>query len=263
MLLGDQVYADETPDKIRRLAQAPARAPPPRRTGDPGGRLRRVHEALPGLVDRPGDPLAALLRAERDDLRRPRDHRRLEHAPPPGARRSCRAALVARADRRPGSRSYWVYQHLGNLAPRRAGRGPGLRRGGLDRRRHRGPGRLRHAGRQRPRLRTAGVSPSTSTGPASWCSTTAPDRELTPGHRSMLPESEWQWLSSTVRRRVRPPGRRLVAAVADAAGDPPPRGDRASGSPTRPGGSWPVWPSDPAGPRPGALGVVRALVRRR
>ena len=96
VLLGDQVYADVTSPKVKRLAQA-APAAAGERPGRPGGQLRRVHQALPGVLARPGDPLAALHRAERDDLRRPRDHRRLEHL---GglARGHARAALVGRAD---------------------------------------------------------------------------------------------------------------------------------------------------------------------
>ena len=97
--------------RCRRLLQA-APAAAGERPGRPGGQLRRVHQALPGVLARPGDPLAALHRAERDDLRRPRDHRRLEHL---GvlAGGHARAALVGRADRaagspRTGSTSTWA-----------------------------------------------------------------------------------------------------------------------------------------------------------
>ena len=55
---------------------------PPRRRAAArraGRRLRGVHAAVPRGVERPGHPLAALDRAEHDDLRRPRRPRRLEH----------------------------------------------------------------------------------------------------------------------------------------------------------------------------------------
>ena len=96
VLLGDQVYADNTSAKVRRFLRRRRRGRPPG-PGRPGRHLRRIHEALPGVVARPGDPLAARHRAERDDLRRPRAHRRLEH--------------------------------LGRLARRHGGRSPGGRSG--------------------------------------------------------------------------------------------------------------------------------------
>ena len=49
--------------------------------------LRGVRPPLPARVERPGQPLAAVDPAERDDLRRPRHPRRLEHLAGPGARR--------------------------------------------------------------------------------------------------------------------------------------------------------------------------------
>ena len=79
VLLGDQVYADKP---IAEGQAVPAAAPRGRARDAPGGRggvVRRVHEAVPGVVARPGGALAVRHRAERDDLRRPRDHRRLEH----------------------------------------------------------------------------------------------------------------------------------------------------------------------------------------
>ena len=77
LLIGDQVYADEVrPSHGRVHPLAPRRVTAARR----GGRgLRGVRLALPRGVERPRHPLAALDRAERDDLRRPRRDRRLEH----------------------------------------------------------------------------------------------------------------------------------------------------------------------------------------
>ena len=111
VLLGDQVYADVTSPTVRRLLQRRRRRPkdaPATQVVE----LRRVHQALPGVLARSGDPLAALHRAERDDLRRPRDHRRLEHL---GrlAGGHAPAAVVGRADPQrarlaTGSTSTWA-----------------------------------------------------------------------------------------------------------------------------------------------------------
>ena len=57
-----------------------------------GRELRGVHPPVPGGVERPGRPLAALGRAELDDLRRPRRPGRLEHVRARGATRCRRRA---------------------------------------------------------------------------------------------------------------------------------------------------------------------------
>src|SRR6185437_17155206 len=90
-------------------AQAAPRAAK-KRAGRPGGQLRRVQQALPGVVARPRDPLAAFYRAQRDDLRRPRGDRRLEHL---GllAGGNARTGLVDRAD------PQWTRLLLGLSAP--------------------------------------------------------------------------------------------------------------------------------------------------
>ncbi len=77
LFLGDQVYADETTDGdagVHRVAARHRAAAVDRAAG-----LRGVRPPLPPGVVRPGQPVAALDRAERDDLRRPRHPRRLEH----------------------------------------------------------------------------------------------------------------------------------------------------------------------------------------
>ena len=115
MLLGDQVYADDDLADGQAAAQA-APAAAEEAPADQVVELRRVHQALPGVLARPGDPLAALHRAERDDLRRPRGDRRLEHLG--GLAGATCAQQAWWAERiRSGLASYWVYQHLGNLSP--------------------------------------------------------------------------------------------------------------------------------------------------
>ena len=87
-LAGDQVYADiPSPEqRARLLAQHGVRGRGPARPGRPddrGGRgdpeLRGVHLALPRHLDGAARPLAAVDRPDRDDPRRPRPARRLEH----------------------------------------------------------------------------------------------------------------------------------------------------------------------------------------
>lgn len=50
-----------------------------RRTVGRGGRLRGIRRSVPPHVGRPGDPMDHVHRPDRDDLRRPRHPRRLEH----------------------------------------------------------------------------------------------------------------------------------------------------------------------------------------
>ena len=114
LFLGDQVYADETSEAMQEfiaLAGATRRA-----AGRGAEGLRGVRPPLPARLERPGEPLAALDAAERDDLRRPRHPRRLEHqlvvAPRDGGHR--RGGTTGSSA---GLASYWVYQHLGNLGP--------------------------------------------------------------------------------------------------------------------------------------------------
>ena len=121
VLLGDQVYADETTPLTQAWLAARRDLSPA--AGHAGRRLRGVHPAVPRVLGRPRGALAAVHRPVVDDLRRPRDDRRLEHlgglaglgaSASPGGAPGSPAALT----------SYFVYQHLGNLVPGRAGRRP-------------------------------------------------------------------------------------------------------------------------------------------
>ena len=97
LLLGDQVYADEVSAGDARVH--PAQARHRRRARRADRRLRGVHAALPRVVVGPGHPLAALDRADDDDLRRPRRARRLEHLVALG-RGDATEAVVGRAHHR-------------------------------------------------------------------------------------------------------------------------------------------------------------------
>ena len=151
LLLGDQVYADEVP--VATAEFIAARRDPSRPAGRGGRRLRGVLPPLPRLVDGARRPLAAVDRADGDDLRRPRRPRRLEHVERLGRATSARQGWW---DERivGGFMAYWVYQHLGNLSPEdrmddatllRRARGRGRRRADRPRvrlrRRPRGRGR--------------------------------------------------------------------------------------------------------------------------
>ena len=85
-----------TRSRRRRSPSSAARRDTTRAARRAGRRLRGVHAPLPRVLVRPGHPLAALDRAERDDLRRPRRARRLEHLLELG-RGDAREAVVGRA----------------------------------------------------------------------------------------------------------------------------------------------------------------------
>ena len=97
LFLGDQVYADETSDEMREFIHAR------RSTDQPPGEEIKDFEEYAHLYDLawslPGQPVAALDPAQRDDLRRPRHPRRLEHQLVVEAGDGSQA-VVARADRR-------------------------------------------------------------------------------------------------------------------------------------------------------------------
>ena len=114
VLLGDQVYADETSPQVRRLLRRRRRRPKDA-PSDPGGHLRRVHQALPGVVAGPGDPLAAL---HLPSVMIFDDHEIIDDWNTSAAWRADMRAQPWWAERiASGLASYWVYQHLGNLAP--------------------------------------------------------------------------------------------------------------------------------------------------
>ena len=197
-----------------------AQRPPDRR----GRRLRGVHPALLGVVARPGDPVAALDGAQRDDLRRPRRARRLEHVGGVGRRRSARKPWWH--ERIVGAyMSYWVYQHLGNLSPGRA-------RGGRDL----APGRASGRGRDRAPARAAPSAPSDGTTGTRWSycrdfgrtrlivMDSRAGRVLDAATRTMVDDDEWRVDRREGHRRLRPPAARHVAALPARPRDPPPGG---------------------------------------
>ena len=145
----------------RRGGRGPAR---PRRPDDRGGRgdpeLRGVHLALPRHLDGAAGPLAAVDRPDRDDPRRPRPARRLEHLGRV-ARPRHPHAVVARA-RRGRVRLVLGLPAPGQPVPRRARAGhplPAAARGRRRRDPHQAARRLRLARRRRARQRALELLP--------------------------------------------------------------------------------------------------------
>ena len=85
VFLGDQVYADDSsPETRARVKARRQQESRPRRTGPARGPRRGVRGvllAVPRVVGADAGAVVLLGGAERDDLRRPRHDRRLEHLP--------------------------------------------------------------------------------------------------------------------------------------------------------------------------------------
>ena len=220
LLLGDQVYADEVSPATLEFIRSAARHE--RAAGRADRRLRGVHAPLPRVVVGPGHPLAALDRADRDDLRRPRRQRRLEHLLELG-RGDAREAVVGRADHRRLHGVLDLPAHRQPLAAR-ARRGADARpRRGRRRRRARVCGGSRTSGTA-SRRRAAGPTTATSATRGSSSLDSRAARVLAEGRREMVDEEEWDWIVDHSLRRVRPSRDREHAAGVPAARHPPPRG---------------------------------------
>ena len=217
LMLGDQVYADDPSPAMKRLIRdRRANRPGPDRRGR---RLRRIRGALRRGLGSTRDPLAPLDPAERDDVRRPRRPRRLEHVPRLADGHAGDAVVGGADHRRP-------HVLLGLPAPRQpVARWAPLEhdaRGHPERSRRRGrPPRLRAGGRPRGRRRQ-GHDVVVPAGPragspardrfAMW-----PDagrRTPLDGRRAGVPLDR----SAGRGRRVRPPRRRHVRPLAAPAG---------------------------------------------
>ena len=239
---------------------------PARHVGAPGrgGRgLRGVHAALSRGVERSRHPLAALDRPQPDDLRRPR-------------RASTTGTSRGRGSRTPASQpwwharitgafmAYWLYQHLGNLAP------PELEEEPMYRRRSRATRTSARSWRRSPSARTAsrrrrgGRAAATSAARGWSSSTRAAARVLADGRRDMVDEEEWEWIVERSHEAPRPPGHREHPAGVHVPGRPLPRGVERGGVRRRLGAPGGVGRrAHPPRARPGALaGVPGARSRR-
>ena len=218
--------ADRRPG-LRRRGQptdAGVHSRPPRRIAAAGRgdrRLRGVHAALPGVVERSRHPLAALDRAQRDGLRRPRRDRRLEHLVGVDRGRAQRT-VVGSPDHR------GVHVVLDLSAPGEPGAAGAPRGAAVRSRRRRGGhrcGASRVCPRGRPRL--GGLSLGvlsrlrTVAGAGRRFARRARARRWRPGHgrrRRVGVDPRAQ------RRRLRPSGDRELAAGVPVARRAPSRG---------------------------------------
>ena len=172
---------------------------------------------LPRVVERPGHPLAALDRAEHDDLRRPRRPRRLEHLRGLGARHARAAVVGASAS----SARSWPTGSTSTSATwrrRSSAEEPLFARGAGRRGRRAAAARVRRTAptaRRRP-----AASPSTATSAArgwSWSTRAPPACSPTAGATWSTPRSG-TWIVEHARGELRPPDHREHAAGVHAAG---------------------------------------------
>ena len=195
LLLGDQVYADETSEETRAFIRA--RRDTSRPPGRAGRRLRGVRAPLPRGLERPGHPLAARDRAEHDDLRRPRRARRLEHLRGLGARhardarggtsaspaRSCRTGSTSTSATSP--RRSWPRSRCSPSSRAAEDGGPRLRE--FARAIDREPASSRFAfHRDFGRSRLVVIDSRAA-------------RVLAEGRRDMVDDEEWQWIAEHAR----------------------------------------------------------------
>ena len=206
--------------------------------GARGRRLRGVHAPLPGVVGRPGDPLAAVDGPERDDLRRPRRPRRLEHLAAWLEEMRARA-VVGRAHRR---RVHVVLGLPAHRQPRRRAscdEDPCYRRVAQP---TATPARRCATSRyraDREAAARAGATAATSATRGWWCIDSRAGRVLEPGARSMVDDQEWDWIDEHAHGRRRPPADRRPRCRCSGAGHPPPGGVERGASATAPGAAWP------------------------
>jgi PhoD-like phosphatase len=196
VLLGDQVYADETPDKIKSWLKRRRRH---RHPDGPATQVVDFHEYTKLYLDSWTDPEIRWLLSTVPSTMIFDDHEIIDDW---NSSAGWRATITQHSwwSKRiqAGLSSYWVYQHLGNLAPSALAHDPiyaavsstpdatqVLDDFGARAERERGSYRWSYAlDIDRTRL----VVLDNRAG-----------RVLTPGHRSMLPEAEWEWFYSVVR----------------------------------------------------------------
>ena len=159
---------------------------------------------------RRGHPLGAVDRAERDDVRRPRHPRRLEHLVVVAPRHP-RDARGGRSGSSRGLAAYWVHQHIGNLSPAELAQEEVWQLVAA----HAASGASRRA---RPHRRSSTPSPQRADAHPEtyrWSYTrdlgdstlvvidSRAARDLRPDSRSMLDAGELEWLDGVLRGGTR------------------------------------------------------------
>ena len=271
MLLGDQVYADETSPTVRRLLRRRRGG----RTGAPADQVVSFDEYTKLYLESWRDPEIRWLLSTVPSVMIFDDHEIIDDWNTSASWRADMREQPWWAERiTSGLASYWVYQHLGNLAPDEIAADPVYAEGRAPRedatevlREFGAPGR--HRGRTWPhdteRWRAVQYQWSYALDLGrtrlvmldNRCS-----RVLEPGHRAMLPPGEWSWFVDQAHGDydhlvvgsslpwLLPPGIHHVEAWNERLADSP-----------RP---WvaPARREAAPGARPGALGRVPPLVRR-
>ena len=263
LLLGDQVYADETSPSARRSGSGRA-ATSPTPPGDAGARTSR---STPGSTQESWtDPQVRWLLSTRarasmifddHDMRDDWNTSDAWRAGDAGAPAWWQERIIG------GLSSYWVYQHLGNLSPAR--RSPRTSSTSGCGRTTATPSRCCASSPPPPTRRPTGTRARGGPTGATSATPAARDRlALRPDARRRAtadgrPTTSSPGSRQQVERRLRPPARRHVAAVAAAPRAARPRVLERARSPTgRAGRGWPAGREDAAGRRPGALGGVPA-----
>jgi hypothetical protein len=196
VLLGDQVYADETPDKIQSWLK---RRRHHRRPDAPPDQVIDFHEYTKLYLDSWTDPEIRWLLSCVPSAMIFDDHEIIDDWNSSAAWRESITKQPWWHQRvRAGLASYWVYQHLGNLAPSALAE-------------DRIYAAVNSTDDATQILDDFGTQADTDRGSYRWSFDLDLDRtrlvvldnragrDLTPGRRSMLPESEWHWLYAAVR----------------------------------------------------------------
>jgi hypothetical protein len=192
VLLGDQVYADETPEKIKRWL---SRRRAQRRADAPTTQVVDFHEYTKLYLDSWGDPEIRWLFSTVPSVMIFDDHEIIDDWNTSQRWRAQMSALSWWDERiQAGLSSYWVYQHMGNLAPSALAECPVY-------------AAVTSADDATAALDEFGTRADRDRAAYRWSYAVDIDRtrllvldnraarELEQGKRAMLPESQWAWFT--------------------------------------------------------------------
>ncbi|MGC9666313.1 alkaline phosphatase D family protein [Planosporangium sp. 12N6] len=195
VLLGDQVYADETSPAVRSWLRRHRHR---RRPDAPATQVVGFDEYTRLYLESWTDPEVRWLLSTVPSVMIFDDHEIIDDWNTSEAWRRDQRARAWWAERiAAGLSSYWVYQHLGNLSPDEVGADPVYR---AVRATDDATGILAEFGARADRERDGyRWSYALTFGRTRLVVIdNRAGRELTPGRRAMLPDSEWEWLARTV-----------------------------------------------------------------
>jgi hypothetical protein len=193
VLLGDQVYADQTPKRLRQWLKRRRRRP-----DAPAAEVVDFHEYTKLYLDSWTDPEIRWLLSNVPSTMIFDDHEIIDDWNSSASWRADIAQQGWWGQRiQAGLASYWVYQHLGNLAPAALAEDPLF-------------AAVASAGDATAILAEFGARADRERGSYRWSYALDIDRtrlivldnragrELAPGRRSMLTDTEWAWFARTV-----------------------------------------------------------------